>query len=629
MLPPVQALSRTAVAFQEGQTDSLSTRSGLSGQPELNVRVEDEASASIAGRINMLMSGRGAFRADLLTIASLVGSSIGIERQQDETDAAFVQRFVTALESLSPDQRQALQTRLGDLLAGLQLQTLLDALAQPDGPEATLIAAYLEIRNADQQDLKAQSVLTSYSQNEIADGAEPMAANPARPAVPAPTGPATQPASETFAEPLAAQTPVSAPSAAPAPVTDGDAPLSQPVAANAVSLGSALSMVPAEGAASPVEDGVPMPSAASPASSATASPSPVYAPETDAASTAIARPAIPTPQPSSGSAVEETGIYTTQGAMPEALPDAADETRQPVAATATAVETRAPASALAGSAPQPSAAVKVPGDARALQTLLQQELALPVQDDLQQQPLVSAPYSKAPVEEVINLLALKGWAETPTLSPVALPLPAEEGEEALLKQMFFSPASAPAGTEPGQAVQLSQAELQKTAVPARQQADQGQDEGLSRSTLTGSALQQAISGLPQATVLPLPVPPAQAVPLPVVSYLAVQDDFASEEEEQDIDAIAALSDDEEGRGGNGSRRRDRQENAEDETEETALESEVSEADDAFLSTRALESAVGEDEAAVALPAPALALPMPAMDELSQPEKLYWRIADLA
>ncbi|MCM2449612.1 hypothetical protein [Agrobacterium vitis] len=175
MLPPVQALSRTASNFHDSATEatlSATTMGGLTS--DSLIRVDREGGSAIAGRINnLLLNSRESVQTDLAEIADLVGQSIGLKRDPGETDAAFAQRFATALANLDDGQRARLQTQLTQALKGLQIEVLLRVLQNTDGPEAALLSAYMEIKRNNSGDLKALSVVSSYSQNGAGPSSPP------------------------------------------------------------------------------------------------------------------------------------------------------------------------------------------------------------------------------------------------------------------------------------------------------------------------------------------------------------------------------------------------------------------------------------------------------------------------
>ncbi|KAA3514720.1 hypothetical protein G6L63_00260 [Agrobacterium vitis] len=175
MLPPVQALSRTAPNFHDSATEAALSDTAMSGlTSDSLIRVDREGGSAIAGRINnLLLNSRESVQTDLAQIADLVGQSIGLKRDPGETDAAFAQRFATALANLDDGQRARLQTQLTQALKGLQIEVLLRVLQNTDGPEAALLSAYMEIKRNNSGDLKALSVVSSYSQNGAGPSSPP------------------------------------------------------------------------------------------------------------------------------------------------------------------------------------------------------------------------------------------------------------------------------------------------------------------------------------------------------------------------------------------------------------------------------------------------------------------------
>ncbi|MUO80433.1 hypothetical protein GOZ78_23735 [Agrobacterium vitis] len=175
MLTPVQALSRSAPNFHDSATEAALSDTAMSGlTSDSMIRVDREGGSAIAGRINnLLLNSRESVQTDLAEIADLVGQSIGLKRDPGETDAAFAQRFATALANLDDGQRTRLQTQLTQALKGLQIEVLLRVLQNTDGPEAALLSAYMEIKRNNSGDLKALNVVSSYSQNGASPSSPP------------------------------------------------------------------------------------------------------------------------------------------------------------------------------------------------------------------------------------------------------------------------------------------------------------------------------------------------------------------------------------------------------------------------------------------------------------------------
>ncbi|MFN7009480.1 MAG: hypothetical protein ACK4PN_05565 [Allorhizobium sp.] len=168
MLPPVNAVANSSIAFQDPRTapDGASEgRSTPAGQP-LQAANGLERNAAIAGRLNLLMlSGQERMSDNLTLLVNLLGSRLGMERGEGESLSAFAGRLVQALADASPQIRQSVQRQLAQMFGGLQLRTLIEAFRNPAGPEAATLTIYLELYRAKDRDLAARSVVTSYRQN--------------------------------------------------------------------------------------------------------------------------------------------------------------------------------------------------------------------------------------------------------------------------------------------------------------------------------------------------------------------------------------------------------------------------------------------------------------------------------
>lgn len=184
MLPPVNAVANSSIAFQDPRTAQDGAQEGRGkpvGQP-LEAANGLERNAAIAGRLNLLMlSGQERMSDNLTILVNLLGSRLGMERGEGETLSAFAGRLVQALADASPQIRQSVQRQLAQMFGGLQLRTLIEAFRNPVGPEAATLTIYLELYRAKDRDLAARSVVTSYRQNggEARHGAAPTPAQAA------------------------------------------------------------------------------------------------------------------------------------------------------------------------------------------------------------------------------------------------------------------------------------------------------------------------------------------------------------------------------------------------------------------------------------------------------------------
>ncbi|WP_027487767.1 hypothetical protein [Allorhizobium undicola] len=678
MLPPVQAFSRSLAGFQDASLDASAASAGMAGAVEPNIRVDEDASAAIAGRINMLMSGRDSLQADLVAIVTLIGAAIGIERQPGEGDASLVQRFVTALSRMSEGQQQALQSQLSDLFKGLQLQTLLNALSESSGPEAALLTAYMEIRRANQQDLNALSAVSSYSQNEASQPqqttltvSQPVAAEGQQGAQ---GSVASQPALATEAMAATAQragdgleaarTGVTTPPAAPAVQTigtswEGDVALQGPSAGATALLAAPMEETLERGAGAALPQSLA--AAATVGEAETTQALPVKAVSAGMSDGANALPLAQTAQgekaplfaqqvarsadPAASSFQDEAGLYTHQLAQSVSSASSGSGSVPLNAPTVLAASVDGEAGQGQTSAAQPRS-----GDARALQTFLQQELspdaARRLAEAMRQTEAARAQEENA---DFTGIFAMKGWTEAAHQPSALVMAVTEEGDEALLRQMLFSAGQRDEATPSGpssQAARLGElfaesavardaagAELSRSASSPAQA--EGRVDASPRNATQAAASTMLSQALMQGMAHMMPATLPQAVPLPVVSYLSMQEEFGFEESEDGIEAVESLSDEEKGRGRSRHGGRDDDEAADrDAEDERSEEGDEIAQDNAFLSTVALEQAASGEQitrleiAAMGTPVsgpPAIA----AMVDLSQPEQLYWRIADLA
>lgn len=188
MLPPVQTVSSTSIAFQDHRPDILPAK-GTDVQVQAAnpvVMSGQDLNPAIAGRLNILMlSGHEQMAGNVAFLADMVGQAIGVVRKSGETNGAFAQRFVEALAKLTPQDRLVLERLLSQAMTGIKLRMLTDAFRNPAGPEAAKLAVYLEIARHKERDLATRTVVTSYRQNS----GEPKSVAPGQQIQPAQTQP--------------------------------------------------------------------------------------------------------------------------------------------------------------------------------------------------------------------------------------------------------------------------------------------------------------------------------------------------------------------------------------------------------------------------------------------------------
>lgn len=168
MLPPVNAVANSSVAFQDPRTaQDAASETHVRPQGTLPQAANAlEQNAAIAGRLNLLMlTGQERMSDNLALLVNLLGSRLGIERAEGETLSAYAGRLVQALGDLPPQMRQSVQRQLAQMFGGLQLRTLMEAFRNPAGPEAATLSIYLELYRIKDKDLAARTVVTSYRQN--------------------------------------------------------------------------------------------------------------------------------------------------------------------------------------------------------------------------------------------------------------------------------------------------------------------------------------------------------------------------------------------------------------------------------------------------------------------------------
>lgn len=162
MLPPVLASPNSYVAAVESRPrpDQVSSRATAAVLPEAPAAISRE---TVAGQLNiMLLSAPERMSQNLAALAEVLGSALKIERASDESLTGYMGRLIAAIADLPAPDRLKLQKLLSQSFAGLQLRTLLEAMASPSGPERTTLALYLELYRQMDRDGAMRSVISSY-----------------------------------------------------------------------------------------------------------------------------------------------------------------------------------------------------------------------------------------------------------------------------------------------------------------------------------------------------------------------------------------------------------------------------------------------------------------------------------
>ena len=180
MLPPVSASANAYASATEAKqrpdqpTPPRPTTANVPAAPTLIAR-----ETAVAGQLNMmLLSGPERMSQNLAALADVLGSALKIERRLDESLTDYMGRLIDGIAGLPAADRLKLQKLLTQSFAGLQLRTLLDAMANPSGPERTTLALYLELYRQTDRDGAARSVISSY--RELAGELRSTEASPPR-----------------------------------------------------------------------------------------------------------------------------------------------------------------------------------------------------------------------------------------------------------------------------------------------------------------------------------------------------------------------------------------------------------------------------------------------------------------
>ena len=195
MLPPVLASANQATTAARQRPDQTATTRPTTIFQSMAPAITGQSSA-IAGQLNiMLLSGPERMSQNLAALSDILGSALKIERRIDEGVNDYMGRLIEGIAALPVADRVKLQKLLSQAFAGLQLRTLLEAMANPSGPERATLALYLELYRHKDREGATRSVISSYRElagegraNPLGPGRPPVAndsprsaAEPARP----------------------------------------------------------------------------------------------------------------------------------------------------------------------------------------------------------------------------------------------------------------------------------------------------------------------------------------------------------------------------------------------------------------------------------------------------------------
>lgn len=164
MLPPVRASASqyaTAVDVRMRPDEAGATQLPASPMPAASATTGQNA--AIAGQLNMmLLSGPERMSQNLGALAEVLGTALKIEPRLDESPNDYMARLIEGIATLPAADRLKLQKLLMQSFAGLQLRTLLEAMANPTGPERATLTLYLELYRQKDRDGVTRAVISSY-----------------------------------------------------------------------------------------------------------------------------------------------------------------------------------------------------------------------------------------------------------------------------------------------------------------------------------------------------------------------------------------------------------------------------------------------------------------------------------
>jgi hypothetical protein len=169
MLPPLGAALSASIDYQTTARQSLRP-------PQAPAAIRDDARTTLpanllsGGRIDLLsLSGQLHLAQGLSIFAETVGAYLKISRREGESLVDYAHRLAEALKTLTTAQRAILEQSLAQMVRGMTLRLLTEILDNPLGPEAARLNAYMEAGQFANRDLLARAVVSSYRQNAASD----------------------------------------------------------------------------------------------------------------------------------------------------------------------------------------------------------------------------------------------------------------------------------------------------------------------------------------------------------------------------------------------------------------------------------------------------------------------------
>ena len=143
MLSPVSAVSAADISFQTSSSRQETTPP-VSTQPLVLKTEPDAANISTSANIRAV-SGELQLSQNAGVLAETLGKLMNIARMDGEPTDAYVNRLVATMQSLPADQKAMLEKELGNILKGVTLSVLADALKNSAGPDAARLAIMFEL----------------------------------------------------------------------------------------------------------------------------------------------------------------------------------------------------------------------------------------------------------------------------------------------------------------------------------------------------------------------------------------------------------------------------------------------------------------------------------------------------
>lgn len=205
MLTPVSALSGTDMR-QNASTAYLrqGRQDGVSNTATVVARAI-ATSLNMPGVNILALPGQGDSGKDLAILADALGKIVNLPRKQGESAMEHMERLIVHIRALPAAEQKAVEGQLNQLFQGVTLKILIEAMKNPAGPQAALLAVILETSQLKERDLVARAVVSSYKLNSGVEAGAPSTTTgnvtarqntPAPPASAAPVAPGKAPAGE-------------------------------------------------------------------------------------------------------------------------------------------------------------------------------------------------------------------------------------------------------------------------------------------------------------------------------------------------------------------------------------------------------------------------------------------------